>query len=280
MKRGLGTMVLNGNNAVTGLWIGDGVLQVNNQAALGSPSETANDRIQFGGDQTIGGANNGTRYTGGTLRINFTGATARGLQFNNNGNTAFSGGIDVTAGNTFSANGVISQGSEFDFGFKTGLGTLITNGANTWRQFAMTNGTLQFSNSTPWTNSVVAPALPATLTAADNTVIEMLGGTIRAFSTTGLIGLINQDSTTTYNYGGGMTLRMGSSPGLSVEMAADNLFRQNQGTLVIATEGDTILGEFGNADAARLLVTNAIGFNIPAASARTNGIFCSPLDWR
>jgi autotransporter-associated beta strand protein len=268
MKRGLGTLVLNGNNAVTGLYLADGILQVNSQAALGNPAETGNDRIQFGGDQTIGGANNGTRYTGGTLRINFTGATARGLQFNNNGNTAFGGGIDVTAGNIFSANGVISQGSEFDFAFKTGPGTLATAATNTWRQFAMTNGTLQFSNSAPWFNSG---------TGTEVTTIEMLGGTIRAFNAGANIALTNQASTTNYNYGGGGHLRMGSGGAFHVEFAADNLIRQNQGTLVIETEGATTLGGALLSNSGRLIVTNAVNSGLARASALTNGIFPAHL---
>jgi autotransporter-associated beta strand protein len=269
MKRGLGTLVLDGTNSQTGLWIGDGVLQVNSQASLGNPAEAGGTAIQFGGDQTIGGANNGTRYTGGTLRANFTGATNRGIAFNNNGNTAFGGGVDVTSGNVFTVNGVISQGSEFDFGFLTGAGTLATTGNNTWRQFAITNGTLQFSNNTPWANS--------TGTAADNTVIELLGGTIRALNTAANIALANGASTTTYNYGGGARLRMGSGAAFSVELAADNLLRVNQGTLVIETEGSTLLGGSGATNAARLLVTNAINSGTARGSALTNGIFAAHL---
>lgn len=273
MKRGLGTMVLNGNNAQTGLWIGDGILQVNSQASLGNPAEGGASAIQFGGDQSIGsGANNPTRYTGGTLRINAPGqtiATQRGIAFNNNGNTNFGGGIDITSGTTFQVNGVISQGSELDYGFITGAGTLITTATNTWRQFAMTNGTLQFSNSAPWANS--------TGTAADNTVIEMMGGTIRAVNTGANIGLTNNTSTTTYNYGGGMHLRMGSGAGFSVEFAADNLIRVNQGTLVIETEGATLLGGAGATNAGRVVVTNAVNSGLARASAVNNGIFPAHL---
>ncbi len=272
MKRGLGTVILNGNNSQTGLWIGDGVLQVNNQASFGNPAETGNDRLQLGGDQTIGGANNGTRYTGGTLRVNAPGQTiftARGIQFNNNSNTNFGGGVDVTAGTTFQVNGNIVQGTEYDYGFLTGAGTLITAGTNTWRQFAMTNGTLQFGNSAPWANS--------TTTAADNTVIEMLGGTVRAVNTGANIALTNQASTTTYNYGGGMHLRLASGAGFSAEFAADNLLRQNQGTLVIETEGATLLGGAGASNAGRVVVTNAVNSGLARASALTNGIFPTHL---
>lgn len=267
MKRGLGTVILNGNNAQVGLFLADGVLQINNQAALGDPARTGGADIQFGGDQTIGGANNGTRYTGGTLRINGTMTTTRGITFNNNGNTGYSGGIDVTAGNTFTVNGVITQGTENDFAFKTGAGTLITTGANGGRQYAFTNGTFQFGTSTPWSNS--------TTTAADVTNIEFLGGTVRAVNTAANITLTNQASTTNYIYGGGGHLRMESGAGFSVEFAGDNLIRVNQGTLVLETAGATTLGSTGATNAARLLTTNFNG--VARASMLGNGIFSPHL---
>lgn len=267
IKRGLGTLVLNGNNAMTGLLAADGVLQVNSQAALGDGATTT--AIQFGGDFNVGNANNNTRYTGGTLRINGTFTTNRGLTFNNNGNTTFGGGIDVTAGNTFTVTGVMTQGTENDFAFKTGLGTLITTGANGGRQYAFTNGTFQFGNSTPWSNS--------TTTAADNTNIEFLGGTVRAVNTSANIALTNNASTTNYNYGGGGHLRLESGTGFSVEFAGDNLVRANQGTLVIETAGGTTLGGVGASNAARLLTTNAINSGLARGSALTNGIFAPHL---
>ena len=267
VKRGLGTLILNGENAVTGLFAGDGVLQFNSLISTASAAST--NQFSIGADVTLGGANNGTRYTGGTMRFNFTGSTPRGFVFNSNGNTSFSGGVDVTAGNTLTSTGVFSQGTEFDFAFKTGLGNLITTGTNTMRQFAMNNGTFQFGTNTPWANS--------TGTAADNTVIEMLGGTIRGLNTTANIALANGLSTTTYNYGGGMTLSLGSAATFSAELAADNLIRQNQGTLVIQTEGSTTLGAAGNTNAARLLVTNAVNSGVARASALTNGIFPAHL---
>ncbi|MGC3968297.1 MAG: hypothetical protein QM775_13270 [Pirellulales bacterium] len=269
IKRGLGTLILNGNNSQIGLFLGDGILQLNSQAAMGSASDAQANSIQFGGDLTLGVHGTATRYTGGTLRINATMATNRGLLFNNNGNTTFSGGVDVTAGNTFTVNGVVAQGTEFDFAMKTGLGTMITTGANTARQLAMINGVWQFANSTPWANS--------TATAADNTVLEMLGGTIRAVNTTANIALTNAASTTTYNYGGGMHLLMESGAGFSVEFAADSLIRQNQGTLVLETAGGTVLGGAGNSNAARAIVTNAVNASTARASALNNGIFAPHL---
>ena len=267
VKRGLGTLVLNGENAVTGLFAGDGVLQFNNLLSTANSASTGN--YSFGGDVTLGGANNGTRYTGGTMRFNFTGTTTRGFVFNNNSNTNFSGGVDVTAGNTLTATGVFSQGTELDYGFKTGPGTLITTGNNTWRALSMNNGILQFSNSTPWANS--------TGTAADNTLIEMIGGTIRAVNTTANIALANAASTTTYTYGGGMALRMGSGAGFSVLFDTDNILRANQGTLVLETEGATTLGGAAAANSARVLTVNAINSGLARGSAVNNGIFAPHL---
>ncbi len=263
VKRGLGTLVLNGENAVTGLFAGDGVLQFNNLLSTANSASTGN--YSIGGDVTLGGANNGTRYTGGTMRFNFTGTTTRSFVFNNNGNTNFSGGIDVTAGNTLTATGVISQGAEFDFGFKTGPGTLIASGGNTWRSLAMTNGVFQFSSNTPWANS--------TATNTESTLIEMLGGTIRAVNTGGNIALTNAASTTTYTYGGGMALRMGSGTSFSVLFDADNILRTNQGTLVLETEGATTLGGAAGANSARVLTVNAINASLARGSALNNGIF-------
>ena len=269
LKRGLGTLILNGNNAVTGLLVADGILQVNSLAAMGDPAAATATAIQFGGDFNIGGANNNSRFTGGSLRVNGTFATNRGLTFNNNGNTSFGGGIDVTAGNTFTVNGVISQGTEFDFGFKTGAGTLIATAANTARQMAFTNGTYQFGNSTPWLNN--------SATAADNTNIEMLGGTIRAVNTAATILLPVAAQTVNYNYGGGLHLRLESGATVSVEFNADNLVRVNQGTLVVETAGATTLGGVGNINTARLIATNAINSGLARASALNNGIFAAHL---
>lgn len=267
IKRGLGTLVLNGNNAQTNLIVADGILSVTALANIGDPAATA--AIQIGGDFNVGGASNITRYTGGTFRVDGTFTTNRGLTFNNNGNTTFSGGIDVTAGNTLTLGGVIGQGTEFDTGMKTGAGTLITTAANTARQLAFIGGTYQFGTSTPWTNS--------TATAADNTNIDFLGGTVRAVNTTANIALANAASTTNYNYGGGGHLRLESGAGFSVEFAGDNLIRNNQGTLVIETAGGTTLGAAGGTNAARLITTNVINSGVAAASAVNNGIFAPHL---
>ena len=250
MKRGLGTVVLTGNNAQAGLLVADGILQINSQASFGDPAKVGATDIQFGGDFALGGTGTGTRYTGGTLRITENMATQRGITFNNNGSTIYSGGIDVTAGKTFTANGGIAQGSELDYWFKTGQGTIVATAANTFRQAAFTNGTYQFGTSTPWANS--------TATAGDNTILEWIGGTLRAVNTTANIALTNQASTTTYNYGGGLTLQLESGAGVSIELGADNLIRQNQGTLVLQTIGSTTLGAAGNTNTARLTPTNAV----------------------
>jgi autotransporter-associated beta strand protein len=269
MKRGLGTVVLNGINSQVGVAVLDGVLQVNSQAALGDPARTGAADIQIGGDFALGGTTTNTRYTGGTLRIADDMTTARGIQFNNNGSAIYGGGIDVVAGKTFTVTGALSQQSEFDYWFKTGAGSLVATGANTFRQAAFTNGTYQFGNSTPWTNS--------TTTAGDNTILEWIGGTLRAVNTGANIALTNQASTTTYNYGGGLTLQMESGTGFSIELAADNLIRQNQGTLVLQTMGSTTLGAAGNTNAARIIPTNAVNASLARASGVVNGIFAPHL---
>jgi autotransporter-associated beta strand protein len=269
LKRGLGTMILNGTNAQTGMIVLDGVLQINSQASLGNPNESGGTAIQLGGDQTLAGAGTATRYTGGTLRISNNMTTNRGITFNNNGNTSFGGGVDVTGNNVFTVAGVISQGSEADFAFKTGTGTLLPTGNNTWRQLVMVDGTLQFSTSTPWANS--------SATASSATTLELMGGTIRAVNTTANIALTNNANTTTYNYGGGGHIRMESGGGFSVEFQADNLLRANQGTLVLETGAGTTLGGAGASNAGRLIVTNAVNASLARASAMNNGIFAPHL---
>ncbi len=268
-KRGLGILVLNGNNAQPGVWVLDGVLQVNSQAALGDPARTGATDIQIGGDLALGGTTTATRFTGGTLRINANVVTSRGITFNNNGSSIYGGGIDVTAGNSFTVTSPLAQGTEFDFWFKTGAGTLIATGANTFRQAAFANGTYQFSNSTPWTNS--------TATSTDTTQLEWIGGTIRAANNISNIALTNSASTTTFNYSGGLRLQMESGVGLSVQIASDNLLRQNQGTLVIETTPGTTLGGAANANSGQLSPVNAINSGIARASALTNGIFAPHL---
>ncbi|MGB8170116.1 MAG: autotransporter-associated beta strand repeat-containing protein, partial [Chthoniobacteraceae bacterium] len=269
MKRGLGTLVLNGSNAMTGVAALDGVLQINNQAALGDPARAGATDIQIGGDFAIGGTGTVTRFTGGTLRINGSVTTTRGITFNNNASSIYGGGIDVTGGNFFTVTSPLAQGTEFDFWFKTGAGTLVATGANTFRQAAFANGTYQFSNSTPWTNS--------TATATDTTQLEWIGGTIRAVNSSTSLSLTNLASTTTFNYGGGLHLQMESGAGVSIQIAADNLLRQNQGTLVIETVNGTTLGGAAGANSAQLMPVNAINSGVARASALTNGVFAPHL---
>ncbi len=76
-----------------------------------------------------------------------------------------------------------------------------------------------------------------------------------------------------------MHLRMGSGGGFSIEFAADNLLRQNQGTLVLetATASGTTLGGTGGSNTGRVIITNAVNTGLARASAVTNGIFPAHL---
>lgn len=264
MKRGLGTAVLNGTNTMTGVGVLDGILQINSTAALGDPARVGASDIQIGGDFAIGGTGTVTRFTGGTLRINDNVVTSRGIVFNNNGSSVYGGGIDVTAGKSLAVTGVMSQGTEFDFWFKTGAGTLVATGANTFRQFALAGGTYQFGTSTPWTHS--------TTTAADITTIELLAGTLRAVNAASSISLTDQASTTNFNYGGGATIQMESGSTVSIAIGMDALVRQNQGTLILQTMNGTVLGG-ATTNAGRITPTSAINSGLARASAMTNGIF-------
>lgn len=269
MKRGLGTVVLNGTNAQTGVLTADGVLQFNSQDSIGSASQAATTDFQMGGDFTPGGGT-ASRHMGGTLRFNFTGATNRGVTANNNGSNSLAGGLDVTAGNTLTMNGVIAAGTEFDFIMKTGGGTLLSTGTNTTRQFAIVDGTYQFgTTSAPWGNS--------TGTAADNTNIEMLGGVLHASNAAADIALSTGASTTNFRYGGGMQALMTSGAGFEVTLNTDNLSRRDFGTLVLSTAAGTTLGGAVNTNAGRMITTNAINDGLARASALNNGIFAAHL---
>lgn len=268
MKRGLGTVVLNGTNAQTGVLAADGVIQFNSQAAIGNAFQAGAGDFQLGGDFTPGGGT-ASRHMGGTLRFNFSGATNRGVTANNNGSNSLAGGLDVTAGNTLTMNGVIQAGTEFDFLMKTGPGTLVTTGTNTTRQFAMIDGTHRFGNNAPWGNS--------TGTAADGTNIEMLGGVIHASNTTADISLANGASTTNYRYGGGTRILMTSGAGFDITLNTDNLSRRDQGTLVLSTAAGTVFGGAVDSNSGRVISTNAINDGLARASALNNGIFAAHL---
>jgi autotransporter-associated beta strand protein len=268
MKRGLGTVVLNGTNAQTGVLAADGVIQFNSQAAIGNASQAGASDFQLGGDFSPAGGT-ASRHMGGSLRFNFTGATNRGVTANNNGSNSLAGGLDVTAGNTLTMNGVIQAGTEFDFLMKTGPGTLVTTGTNTTRQFAMIDGTHRFGNNAPWGNS--------TGTAADGTNIEMLGGVIHASNTTADISLANGASTTNYRYGGGTRILMTSGAGFDITLNTDNLSRRDQGTLVLSTAAGTVFGGAVDSNSGRVISTNAINDGLARASALNNGIFAAHL---
>lgn len=250
IKQGEGIMVLGGTNSQEYTLVTGGILVASNHANLGDPEGGA-DRIQLGGFEG----------TGGTLRIDGTFATNRGVvAVNTEGPTnTISGGIDVTAGNTFTVNGVFSSGTSNDFFIKSGAGTLVTTANNTFRNLAVQNGTLRFGNSVPWSNA-----------ASVTNTIHLNGGTIHQVNTGANQAVVaGASGNIDINFGAGGAYQLESGGTFSSQITLRNLTRVANGTLVLSTGGTTALGTTGN-NTARVIPTNIFG--AAAASANVNGI--------
>jgi len=197
----------------------------------------------------LGGTGTSTRYTGGTLRINETMSTLRGITFKKNRlHVIYSGGIDVGCDQDLHSRWASSRKVPNSITGSRQAKVLLATAANTFRQAAFTDGTYQFGTEHPLGQQHRDGRRqhhPATGSVAPI-----------AADTGANIALAKNASTTTYNYGGGMNLQMESGTGFSVEFAADNLLRRNQGTLVLQTTGSTTLGAAGATNAARLIPTN------------------------
>ena len=119
-KAGLGTLVLNGSNTMSGVTVNNGILSVSDGSNLG--------------DVNVASA---ITLNGGALRASGTFATNRAL-------TATSGAVDVVSGASLTLTGVIS-GAAF---IKTGAGTFVNNtGTNTATGITVENGTLLFNGT-------------------------------------------------------------------------------------------------------------------------------------
>lgn len=250
IKQGEGIMYLNGTNGQEYTIVTGGVLVVSSHANLGDPEGGA-DRIQLGGFEGIGG----------TLRIDGTFATNRGVVVvNTEGPTnTLGGGIDVTAGNVFTVNGVFSSGTSNDFFVKSGAGTMLTTASNTFRNIAMQNGTWQFNNAIPWSNA-----------ASVTNTIDLNGGTIYQVNTgANLAVAAGSGGFIDINFGAGGEYRQESGGTFSSQITLRNLTRMANGTLVLSTGGTTTLGATGN-NTARVIPTSILG--VAAASANVNGI--------
>lgn len=123
-KAGTGTLALTGANTYTGAtFVDGGVLQVSADNNLGAGTTAA------------------LTLNGGTLQATAGFSTARTVSLGGNGGT-----FQVDAG-TLAVSGVVSSGS-FGSLTKTGAGTLLLSGANTFKGAVNVNdGTLRFGNA-------------------------------------------------------------------------------------------------------------------------------------
>ena len=133
-KSGVGWLFLNGNNTYTGgTTISDGFLGINNSSNIGGVGST----INF--------------TTTGFLRINGTGMT--NLNNHNVNWSTFSGGFDVAhASNTFTVSQNMAGAGTL---MKTGLGTLVLSGNNTY-----TGSTVLFAGPTIISGGTLGTASP------------------------------------------------------------------------------------------------------------------------
>ncbi len=126
-KTGPGTLVLGGSNTYTGAsWIEGGVTSISSNANLGAVT-----------------TGNSIAMTGGTLQATSTFALDNaGLNMRNVVLYGGGGTFDVTAGNTLTVSGVVSNVNTSNMGplVKTGSGTLVLSGANTYYGATWING--------------------------------------------------------------------------------------------------------------------------------------------
>jgi autotransporter-associated beta strand protein len=236
-KVGLGTLVLNGinsNSNGTASWnILNGILAVSSNVNLGDPV----------GNSTV-------FPQGGTFRALDSFVTPRSFNTNNTGN----GGIDVVPTKTLTITGVVTSTAGF-IPTKTGLGTVVSTGANTNVGLTTEAGTWQAGNNLPF---------------ATTALLNFNGGTF-AFQNTGAAAA-SQAVTTSGNAtfgGGGHLLLQHQGTGFSTQFTTTGAFaRIAVGTLVI--DALSPLGVAGN-DAVRFIPTNLHG--VARASAVNNGIF-------
>jgi autotransporter-associated beta strand protein len=212
-KAGVGTLTLANANTYSGVTtINAGTLSISAASGLGAtPTSTTSNSIQL---------------NGGTLRITdtFLFSSRRGIQIGGEGGT-----IEVDSGETFNYDGIIRNATGVTGNLtKTGLGTLILSGDNTYSGVTTINaGTLSIS---------AASGLGATPTSTTSNSIQLNGGTLRITDTFlfssrrgmqigGEGGTIEVDLGETFNYDGIIRNATG---------VAGNLTKTGSGTLTLS----------------------------------------------
>jgi autotransporter-associated beta strand protein len=162
---------------------------------------------------------------GGTTRFNYTNTLATAYSRNMQTSGALGFGIDVSAGNTFFYSGSMLR-NDPNLGYmyrKTGAGTLVTSGTNSLSAIEINNGAWRFSRDEFVTTTNGGWG--------DSARITIAGGEIQL---DGAIGIWSTNLASSLTFSGGGALNFLNS---SVTVAATDLIRSAQGTLLIKTVG-------------------------------------------
>jgi|GEM_PF-1286340 len=133
-KAGTGTLTLTGTNTYTGItYVNNGILSISSNANLGAAATGATLAL-----------NGGTLQATSTFTLDNGGVNLRAVTLGGAGGT-----FDVTSGNSLTVDGVISNslGNQFGPLIKTGSGTLVLSGVNTYGGATIIRGGILSTNS-------------------------------------------------------------------------------------------------------------------------------------